>query len=82
MQLDLGREPVLLDWLAQACKDVAVEPVVDAQGFALGYQVLVTNGVDGEGREEAVMASCDGQNEAELVAAALWALARRWTADE
>lgn len=82
MSFDARAEPALLEWLSRACVDIDVESVMNGYGVDVGYQVVVHSDMPGEGREGAVIATCDGQDEAELVAAALWALARRWTTDE
>jgi len=67
--------PALQDWLEMACLGVAIEPFAEGDG----WDVIVHNGLTGDDREEAVMATCEREGEAELIAVALWAQARRWT---
>jgi len=82
--------PVMQEWLEKACLGVAIEPTVDSGpvGFPVPvgpgleipvWEVIVHNGLPEGDREEAVIATCDSELEAELVAAALWAQVRRWT---
>src|SRR6058998_1478912 len=71
-EIDAGEYPALLPWLEQTLVGVSIEPVED--GFVTHWDVIVHNGQRGEGREEAVLATCENEQEAELLAVGLWAL--------
>lgn len=75
-ELDYEARPALQNWLERACERVSVEPLLNGDGFEIGHQVVVHNGRNGSGREEAVLATCERAGEAELVAFALWALVK------
>lgn len=66
----------LQGWLEEACLGIAIEPVYETDIPA--WQVIVHNGQTGDDREEAVMAACETEQEAELIAVALWWQSKRW----
>ena len=71
----------LAEWLEHALVGVAIEPVYDGAEIPT-WQVLVHNGLRGDAREETVLAACESEQEAELVAVALWALADQFVPEE
>lgn len=68
-------EPGLAIWLLEAAKAIEIVPGGDTWDGP--HQVLVTNGLDGAGRTGAQIAVCSTAQDAELVAAGLWALVER-----
>lgn len=66
--------PALQDWLEKACKGIAIEPFAEGDG----WDVIVHNGLTGDDREETVVATCEREIEAEMIAVALWWQAGRW----
>lgn len=69
--------PAMQDWLEKACVGIAIEPSYTT--MIPIWDVIVHNGQTGDDREEAVMATCETEQEAELIAVALWWQAKRWT---
>lgn len=68
-----AEQPLLLEWLRAACQSIRITP---EPGGPMGtrYAVEVGNDETEWDYECAVMARCNSEQEAELVAAGLWAL--------
>lgn len=67
------REPVLLVWLHEAAKGIAVIEMPTADGTT-EWWVEAHNGLDDPEHVGSILARCATEIEAELVAAGLWAL--------
>lgn len=64
----------LAEWLDRALVGICIEPVFDGIEIP-SWHVIVHNGKSGDAREETVLAACENEQEAELVAVALRGLA-------
>ena len=72
-EIEADEYPALAEWLDRALIGVAIEPVEDG-AVTVRWDVIVHNGLLGDDREEAILATCENEQEAELMACGLWAL--------
>ena len=70
--IDAAVKPKLLPWLSRTLQAVEVE--MEDYFAESPYAVKITNGLDGEDHSETIIARCETELDAELVAAAMWAL--------
>lgn len=72
--IDAGHQCALKPWLDRTLEAAEIVPHFHGGPVPLYWTIEVTNGLTGEDRESALIAFCQDQDHAELVAAALWAM--------